>query len=436
MTHFFSSLFAIPPELVPVVESIGTVWGYTWWIVLPLVTGILAWEAWRLYLHVRFIHRLDLQLLEIKIPKNVLKTPKAMEQIFAAAHAPYSYGYRFTDMYWKGLEEYWMSFELVGRAGETHFYLRVPKQFRNMMESAIYSQYPEAEITEAEDYIESMPEILPNKDFDVAGFEEVLRRENYRPIRTYIEFEDPVEERRVDTMGTLLEAMSKLRDDEQLWLQVIVTPTGEAFAEEGKKAIIKLLGIEEPKEKKGGLFPDFDLGISLAEVLRAPFEHPGEAKSKREESRDRQLRFLVATHDKELAELIQKKITKLAFESTIRFIYVERRGAPTKPEHMNSIHGFIRQFNTNDINQLKPDKATTTAGYAVRGIFKKKRLHWRKRLIYEHYRKILPAHHKSILNIEELATLFHFPTVTITTTELEKVGSKKGTPPASLPVIE
>ena len=48
----------------------------------------------------------------------------------------------------------------------------------------------------------------------------------------------------------------------------------------------------------------------------------------------------------------------------------------------------------------------------------------------------LPARHKSILNIEELATVFHFPTVTVATSELEKVESRKGTPPATLPIVE
>ena len=436
MSQFFSSLFNVPAPLQPVFQSIGQVWGATWWIVLPIITGMIAWEAYKLYLHWRFIHNLDFVLLEMKVPKNVMKTPKAMEQIFAAAHAPYSYGYRWSDKYIKGLEEFWMSFELIGRAGESHFYLRVPRAFRNMMESAIYSQYPDAEITEADDYLEHMPSILPNKDFDISGFEEVLRQESFRPIRTYLSFEDPVEERRVDTMGGLLEAMSKLRDDEQLWMQLIIIPTGEEFKEKGEKEIAKLLGIEEKKEKKPSILPNFDLGITFEDAFRAPFVHPGEAKSKEEKKQERLPRFITAPHVKELVEAISQKITKLAFESTVRFLYIERRGTPVRPEHMNSIHGFIRQFNTNNINQLKPNKATTTAGYAVRGLFKKKRLHWRKRLIYEHYYHILPAHHESILNIEELASLYHFPIGTVTTTELEKVESRKGTPPATLPVVE
>ncbi len=436
MAQFFASLFSVPPGLLPVFQSIAAVWGATWWIILPLAAGAVFWDNWMLYLHWRFYNQLDFKLLEIKVPKNILKTPKAMEQIFAAAHAPYSYGIRFWDRYWKGMEEPWMSFELVGRAGESHFYLRVPSRFRNMMESAIYSQYPEAEITEADDYLKSMPKILPNKDFTIDGFEEVLRHENCRPIRTYLSFEDPTEERRVETMGGLLEAMSKLQNDEQLWFQVLLVPTGEGFQKEGEQSIKKLLKIEE-EEKKPSLLPSFDLGISLGEAIFAPFQHPGEAKArKKEEDAFKKLIFLVAPHDKERAEAIQKKIAKIAFEATLRFVAVGRRDAPAKPEHLSSVHGFVRQFNTQDLNSLKPLSATSTAGYAVRGLFRQTRLRWRRRLLYEHYRNILPTRHKSILNVEELATVFHFPIVSTTTSELEKIESRKGTPPAALPVVE
>lgn len=434
MSQFFSSLFYIPPQVAPILQSIWQVWSEVWWIVLPIITGMIFWEMYKLHLHYKFLHDLDWQLLEIKVPKNVLKTPKAMEQIFAAAHAPYSYGYSFLQKYWQGLEEYWMSFELVGRAGETHFYLRVPKQFRNMMESAIFGQYPEAEISEAEDYLKSLPEVLPNKELDFSGFEEVLRHPSYFPIRTYPMFEDTVEERRVDTMGALIEAISKLKNEEQLWLQVIIKPAGEKVQREGEEAIRKLLGLEE-KKKKSSIWDIFDLGLTLGEVVMAPFQHPGEAKSKHEES-PKQQRFIVAPHDKERAEAIQEKIAKISFESTIRFGYIERNDTVVKSEHLYSIHGYIRQFNTQDLNSLKPEKTTTTAGYAVKGLFKKERIHFRKRLLYEHYRHFIPGHHESVLNVEELATVFHFPITAVSTTELEKVESRKGTPPASLPVME
>src|SRR5258708_4646866 len=105
MAQFFSTLFAVPPALAPIFNSIWQVWSLVWWIVLPIITGLFFWETYLLFLHVRFLKSINWVLLEIKIPKNNLRTPKAMEQIFAAAHAPYSYGFRFTEKYIKGLNE-------------------------------------------------------------------------------------------------------------------------------------------------------------------------------------------------------------------------------------------------------------------------------------------------------------------------------------------
>lgn len=418
-----------------VIQSILVVWGMVWWIVLPVIAIIIFWEMWKGYLHYKWITGIKWKLLEIKVPKNILKTPKAMEQIFAAAHAPYTYGVPFYNKYVKGQEEYWMVFELVGRAGETHFYLRVPVQFRNMMESAIYAAYPEAEITEAEDYLEEFPHVLPNEAFDISGFEEVLRHENYLPIRTYPMFEEAVEEHRIDPIAPLMEAMSKLKDDQQLWFQLLIKPTGEDFRKEGEEEINKLLGIEKPHPPS--IWPKFDLGITPGEALRAPFEHPGEATAAHEEKKEKPLRFLMTPVDKERADAIHEKISKIAFEATLRFMYVEKREGAVDAGHTNSIHGFIRQFNTQNLNSLKPDSPTSTASYSVKGpLFKKMRIRARKHHLYEHYRHFMPSHHESILNIEELATVFHFPLAVVSTTELAKVESRKGSPPASLPVIE
>jgi len=424
----------VPSILWGIIHSILVVWGAVWWFVLPIIALMVLWESWKVHLHYRFVTSIKWKLLEIKVPKTILKTPKAMEQIFAAAHAPYSYGFSSFQKYFMGMEDYWMVFELIGRSGETHFYLRVPMEFRNMMESAIYAAYPEAEITEAADYLQEFPHDLPNHAYDLAGFEEVLREENYLPIRTYPMFEEPVEERRIDTIAPLMEAMSKLKNDEQLWFQLLIRPTGEAFRKEGEEEIKKLLGIEE--HKKESMWPKFDLGITAGEALRGPFQHPGEASEHKETKQEKLPRFLMTPVDKERADAIHLKISKIAFEATLRFVYIEKKDGATDSGHTNSIHGFIRQFNTQNLNQLRPDKLTSTAGYTVKGLFKKTRIRGRKHLLFEHYRKFSPSHHESILNIEELATVFHFPLGIVSTTELEKVESRRGSPPATLPIIE
>src|SRR4051812_23335733 len=101
----------VSSQLNILLQSIGAAWNAVWWIVIPAIAAVIFWDFWRIYLHVRFVKNLNWQLLEIKIPKNILKTPKAMEQIFAAAHAPYSYGLSKFKKYWQGAEESWMSFE-------------------------------------------------------------------------------------------------------------------------------------------------------------------------------------------------------------------------------------------------------------------------------------------------------------------------------------
>lgn len=420
------------PTLAGLVRSIEDVWGSVWWAALPLITAFLFWDFWVLYIRFRFITNIKWALLEIKVPKNVMKTPKAMEQIFAAAHAPYSYGLRFLEKYWEGMVEYWMSFEIVGRGGETHFYLRLPKRFRNLMESAIYAQYPEAEITEVADYVKEMPHVMPNKTFDLYGNEQILKVPDSYPIRTYPMFEEAVEERRVDTISMLIEAMSRLKDDEQIWIQVMARPIGDEWKKAAEVIIAKMTGREE-KKSAGYEFPGF--GVTLGELVRSPFEHPAlEANRKEERGEKQNFRILMLTPgQREVVEGIEKKIAKLGFETTIRVLYFDKRNAFSR-DNVASIMGYFRQFNTQNMNLFRPDKLTMTA--AVHGLFVQLRLNWRKRLIFEHYRDLVFNHHKSILNIEELATVYHFPIMGVGTTSLEKVESKKGGPPQQIPLME
>ena len=156
---------------------------------------------------------------------------------------------------------------------------------------------------------------------------------------------------------------------------------------------------------------------------------------KKKEETARAMRFIISPGEKDITEAIEEKTAKIALEATPRFLYITKQGGVDQGVIM-SLHGFVRQFNTQNLNSLKPNSAKTTASYAVRGLFKKTRIRWRKRMIYEDYRNIAPSAKRSILNIEELATIFHFPIATVSTTELEKVESRKGSPPASLPIIE
>jgi hypothetical protein len=425
-----SFLFA---QLIAILKSIAVVWGFVWWIVIPIIAAIIFWEFWMFYIHVQWSKKINWKTLEIQIPKNILKTPKAMEQIFAAAHAMHVSTHRFMKKYWEGEQDHAMSFELVGRAGESRFYVRLPEQFRNVMESAIYSQYPEAEIGEVDDYTLQMPKILPNKEFDLYGGEQILGNPNSYPVRTYPMFEEAVEEQRIDTMAFIMEAMSKLKDDEQIWLQFIIRPVGDSWKKEGEDIVNKMLGIEDEKKKKGGFFSGFSgLGFSLSELFSAPFVHPNQEVVRRDEKPTNFKLLLSNPSTKDIVDGIREKISKIAFETTLRFVYMDHRDS-FKRDNVSSITGYFKQFNTQNLNYFRPDINTLPIG---NGLFGKKKIAWRKRMLYERYCGMyFSAQKPPILNIEELATIYHFPISATGTTELEKISSRKGGPPSSLPLI-
>lgn len=97
-------------------------------------------------------------LLEIKMPKEVLKPLKSMEQVFSAI-----WGNVFDPPDWF---EYWfegkdldtVQLEMASLGGEPHLYVRCSEFRRNAVESSIYSQYPEAEISAVDDYTKYVPQ--------------------------------------------------------------------------------------------------------------------------------------------------------------------------------------------------------------------------------------------------------------------------------------
>ena len=84
-----------------------------------------------------------------------------------------------------------------------------------MVQSQIYAQYPDSEITEvAEDYVNLLSASLPDDTNDLFGSEIILSKEDYYPIRTYPEFEEkssgPDYVKRIDPLASLAEVLSSL----------------------------------------------------------------------------------------------------------------------------------------------------------------------------------------------------------------------------------
>jgi hypothetical protein len=134
-----------------------------------------------------------------------------------------------------------------------------------------------------------------------------------------------------------------------------------------------------------------------------------------------------------LVELIEAKMSKLGFYCKIRVAYIARKEVFSKAKRVGTFFSVLKQYGSLNANALKPAKPMTTkADY----FFVKKRIQKKQAKFIRAYRgrSMGRGMKPYILNIEELATLYHFPAFNIKAPLLKRTESKKGEPPTSLPV--
>lgn len=137
------------------------------------------------------------------------------------------------------------------------------------------------------------------------------------------------------------------------------------------------------------------------------------------------------------AEAIENKISKLAFRVCIRFAYIAGKDTFNRA-NMAAISGAFKQFNTLNLNAFKGNKKAGTSADQPRIIpfIKNRREFIRKIAFVDRYvnRKMSKNKKNFILNIEELATIYHYPILVVETPTMRRVEAKKAEPPISLPV--
>lgn len=427
-----SDIFSIATGIF---QSISEVFQYVWWIVLPLILFFIFWEFRLKYLQDEFIKGIKWITLELRIPKENLKTPKAMEQVFSAVHSIYSRKIKGHDKLIKGKVQYWMSFEIVGHDGGVYFFIKTPADYKNLIESAIFSQYTDAEISEVEDYTTFYPSVLPNQTYNIWGTDFILAKDDPYPIRTYPYFEEKEEERRLDPVSNITEAMSKLKSDEAIWLQFLIRPIGEEvsdFKEKGQEIIDKMMGREKGEAKGGGIASFYQW---VGNILFAPVEPPKWDGEKKEETKKEVSRLTDGERD--IIKAIENKMSKLAFDTIIRFVYIDKADAFTRA-NIAAVTGAFKQFSTENLNALKPNGDVTTikSGWLAEfwSTYKKKSEYSKKRKLIFNYNFRIMIPKTSVLCVEELATLYHVPTTMVGAPKLRRLEAKKGEPPSELPI--
>ncbi|MBI4433829.1 hypothetical protein HY632_03580 [Candidatus Uhrbacteria bacterium] len=405
------------------------------WVIFVYFLYWMGKILWMNHIQTNFIiSKLRPVLLAIDVPKLSLQTPKAVENIFshlAGAHGSHNR----REKYIHGNVQEWFSLEMVSIDGYVRFLVWTWDKYRDLVETALYAQYPDAQITEVEDYAKAIPNTYPNAEWDAWGTEMTLVRDQGYPLRTWEQFEHKgiKDEPFKDPLAAMLENLARIGAGEQIWIQILIKPIDQSWQKKAVALVKKLIGAKVPEKKTA---VDSVMGTVgaiaspiLAEVAGVEF---GTGPEKKKDEPLSKILFM-SPGERAVVELIEKKASKIGFHTKIRVVYAARKEAFKKAHGAQAIVGAIKQYNTNDANSLKPD--FKVIGPSSLWLFKDRRNNWRKTKLVRAYQKRnmhvgLPGY---VLNTEELASLWHFPTQAVHAPLIMRTDARRAQSPSSLP---
>ena len=353
--------------------------------------AVLMFLTWRNYRKIEDFTPVESVLLVLEIPRTNDKQELAAEQLFASLHGILRDN---KELRLSGGHQEHISFEIASVNGQIRFYVWVPKTLQSFVEGQIYSQYPTVQIHQAdEDYTEH------ERDHEVAYSTELtLTTDEFLPIRTFQNFE-------VDPLAGITGTLAKLETTgEELWIQVLVRPIPDDWQNAADRYINSI--------KNGRMFslPGFGGSMQwLIGVLGALWQPP-------EQGANQSTAVELSDRDKTRISEAEKKATKLGYEVKIRLVYMGESQTNAKLR-MQALVGTFKQFNSTNLNGF----------HAVKGVFGKE--------FIDKYRKRSFIGDSFILNIEELASVFHLPHTNVETPNIVWASSKTAEPPSKLPVL-
>lgn len=371
-------------------EFIGALLNFflQWYVWLPIVL-VLGFLTWRNHRRAEIIQQnLEADLLILEIPKTNDKKELAAEQMFASLHGILRDAEELKAN--GGFQEH-LSFEFASVNGQIRFYVWVPKQLRTFVEGQIYSQYPTVQIREAdEDYV------AHERDHSVIYTTDITLTENeVLPIKTFQSFE-------VDPLAGITGTLAKLETTgEEIWVQILARPIADDWHKTTEKWVS---GVRAGKISSTTKY----LGW-LPGVLEALWKPP-EANEKVTVAKE------LSDRDKTRISEAETKATKLGYQVKIRVAYLGESQVNAR-QQLQAIVGTFKQYNSTNLNGFK----ASGASFAKEDLIP--------------YRQRQFGSGGFVLNIEELASVFHLPHTNVETPNIVWASSKTAEPPAKLPII-
>lgn len=366
------------------------------WLAVILVLAATVYLFYRYYSKSGLNKRAnDLVLLEIKVPKKYereeYETLKSIPEITAIADQFFSSLGSLFEGGIKGIihGQPTISLEYIAKEKEIVFFVGVPKSYQQLVEKQIQSFYPMAQIEPSGDFR------IFKEGSEIAYGMITTSRSFIYPIKTYRELN-------VDSIANITNVLSKIGDNSRASIQILIKPVSQSWRTQVEWAIRK---IQEGRGAPLGISWFNKLGYFLGNFTTSAVQN----------QKDNEMIRKITPLQEETIKLLSEKSTKTGFSVQIRLVSM----APNMPEaevNLKNIFSSFAQFTSPDKNTFK----------FLRGFEKKSFL---THYILRHF----IGFNKMILNSEELASIYHFPSQHIDTPGIRWFMAKRSPVPANMP---
>jgi hypothetical protein len=276
---------------------------------------------------------MKLKYLHIIVPQGEEASPKK-EQMFQ----------QFLNNLYRSVKGKVVSLEIFGYKQYAYLYIVVPDNLQALVEGLVYSTYPDCEIKESKDYCE----FAKSKNLAFAGARIKLKRTDIYPILNFEDFE-------VDSLSGIFSVISKIQQDEQIWIQLLVSPRDDNW----RYHLARRFGMWKNR---------------IARIFR--LKNYMRMKGRKEFYLEEKKAFV-------------EKTETHPFKFEIRLACFAK-DQPRAAARLEAVAKAFYQFNKIDYNEFTKTRTTSNKGFLD---------HYTKRSLSE----------SQLISAKELATLYHFP---------------------------